>query len=303
VTYFSAAGNDGSNGYEAAFNPGIYSSYWGDTFNNFTPGHGTTSYLPVTVPSGDSVVFALEWAQPAASASPGHGATGELDLFLTDTSGYIVGYSLANTVGHDPYQEIDYTNYSASPQTLYLWVGLYSGAAPKDFKLMALDDGGGVKLGTYSSNTDSGTIYGHPAAEGDISTGADFFHDTPAFGVPPVSEYYSSTGPTNLYFNPNGTAMASPLVRPGPAIMAVDGADTSFFGFQINDGNKFPNFFGTSAAAPAAGAVAALMLQADSHLTPSQIESILQTTAVHQNDSVAGLIQAHAAVDAAWHMV
>lgn len=301
VTYFSAAGNAGSNGYEGRFTRGVHDGRW--TFDNFTPGHGQHDSIPVTIPAGDEVVFVLEWAQPAASASPGHGAKSELDLFLVRSGGAIVSQSRDRTIGHDPFQAIDYVNHLGHARTLYLDVGLHAGSMPRDFKLMALDDGAGVRLGSYASNRNHGTIYGHPAAAGAVSVGADFIGDTPAFGTdPPVTEYYSSTGPTDIYFQPNGTAFASPIVRSGPGLMAPDGADTSFLGFQIQDGDTLPNFFGTSAAAPAAAAVDALIRQADPLLTASQGVDILQSTALYQPDSVAGLIQADVAVNLAWDL-
>jgi hypothetical protein len=83
--------------------------------------------------------------------------------------------------------------------------------------------------------------------------------------------------------------------------MAADGAATSFFGFQLLS-DSFPHFFGTSAAAPAAAAIDALMLQSDPLLTAGQALGIMQSTAVHQPDSVAGLAQANLAVTAAYNL-
>jgi hypothetical protein len=301
VTYLSAAGNDGGNGYEGAFTPGFHRN--GRVFDNFTPGQRPHWFLPVAVPAHDDVVFILEWAQPAASASPGHGAASELDLILANGSRGAISRSASHTIGHDPFQGIEFINNLAHTRVMYLGVALKAGPVPADFKLMALDDGAGVVLGSYSSNINHGTIYGHPAAAGAVSIGADFFGSTPAYGTsPPQSEPYSSLGPTMIYFQPNGLPYPTPLERGGPGLMAPDGADTTFLGFQISDGDKLPNFFGTSAAVAAAGAVDALVREADPLLTAAQGIDILQATSIPQPDSVAGLINADTAVNLAWDL-
>ena len=84
-------------------------------------------------------------------------------------------------------------------------------------------------------------------------------------------------------------------LRQKPDFVGPDGGDDTFLGFEIannttyNDTStvaqcannaSFPNFFGTSAAAPHAAAIAALMLQYNSGLTPAQIYSALQTSAL-----------------------
>ena len=51
---------------------------------------------------------------------------------------------------------------------------------------------------------------------------------------------------------------------------------------------SFPNFFGTSAAAPHAAAAAALMLQANPNLTPTQIIAALQNSALAMGSSSSG---------------
>jgi subtilisin family serine protease len=80
-----------------------------------------------------------------------------------------------------------------------------------------------------------------------------------------------------------------------PEIVAPDGGDTTFFGTDT-DGNGFPNFFGTSAAAPHAAGVAALLLQDK----PFQVYASLEGAAIDMdiagfdNNSGFGLIQADA---------
>ncbi|WP_229380035.1 S8 family serine peptidase [Fibrella forsythiae] len=69
----------------------------------------------------------------------------------------------------------------------------------------------------------------------------------------------------------------STLIRQKLEITAANGGNTTFFGSDA-DGDGFPNFFGTSAAAPNAAAVAALMQQQNrvTPLAPDRIVSILE---------------------------
>jgi subtilisin family serine protease len=100
-------------------------------------------------------------------------------------------------------------------------------------------------------------------------------------------------------------------VRDKPEIVCPDGGNTTFFGFDIgdpgdgSDADSFPNFFGTSAAAPHAAAVAALMLEANSALASGAVYSILQQTAADMgpagfdDDTGFGFCQADLAVEMA----
>ncbi len=102
-------------------------------------------------------------------------------------------------------------------------------------------------------------------------------------------EYYSSVGGGPILFDKTGARLATPQIRQKPNFVAPDGGNNTFLGFkdtgntstvsQCANNASYPNFFGTSAAAPHAAALAALMLQANSALTPTQIYTAMQSTA------------------------
>ena len=308
VNYFSSAGNDSNlplvTGYEGAWKAG--GKYFGGgettTLMQFAPGQ---DYLKVHLTGGE--IFDLQWSNPGAAAG-GKGATADLDLFLTNADGSVV-YTLSNAsnIGGDPVEVIaaydDATGDPLAPGTYYLRVGRFEGPAPAEIKLMALGNGADVSFDSPASNTNTGTFFGHAATVGASAVGAAFYGETPEYGTSPaLPEYYTSSGPDNILFDVNGNKLATPQQRT-VSMTAVDGVDNTFLGFPIHfDQNTFPNFFGTSAAAPDAAAVAALMLQANAGLTTADVRSLLMDSASDMdaagfdNLTGAGLIDARRAV-------
>jgi hypothetical protein len=143
--------------------------------------------------------------------------------------------------------------------------------------------------------------------------GAAFFVNTTSCGASVTRlDAYSSAGGAPILFDTSGKPLSPAIVRQKPDFVGPDGVNTTFFGFigitdnsmvpQCANNATLPNYFGTSAAAPHAAGLAALMLQANSALTPAPIYQILRASAAPMGgqtpnfDSGYGFIQATAAM-------
>lgn len=100
---------------------------------------------------------------------------------------------------------------------------------------------------------------------------------------PNIPESYTSPGPATILFDRNSVRLAVPEIREVPRVAAIAGANNSFFASDTtSDYDTNPNFSGTSAAAPHAAAIAALVLQANGgpgSVTPTAMTTILQRSA------------------------
>ena len=297
VQYFSAAGNDGKTYYEGGFN-GVSTTIAGVgtgavIANDFG---GGSPYLNLTIAAGAKGSGSFEWAQPFASiGTSGKSATNSLAIYLLDSTGAVVASSTDNQVGLDPVQSISYTNPAAATSTAFRLVVVQNGGtvpAGQLFKLLS-PNGTLITVGPNAS-TGSGNIYGHELLTNQNSLAAINFTKTPAFGVsPPTPAGFTSPGPGSLLFDNQGNALATPINPNEPNFGAAQGSGTAVAGFAP--------FNGTSAAAPNAGAVLALVLDASGKLSTTQGTSILTQSAIPVTTSLpdigAGLIQARAAVE------
>lgn len=318
VAYFSSAGNDGNLSYEnttPSFTIAGTGSQANEKVLNFDPsGASSTTSLPVSIPQlvpGEFITLIVEWDQPFVTGATGSsGSAASIDICLagnsllsTISSGTCTGGS---KLGGDSVQLVTLGNPAnatglSAAENITVSIGMVNGGtAPGRVKFVVMDDGAGSAI-TSPYSTNSPTLQGHPGADGAAAVGAAFYFNTPACGASSVAlETFSALAGDPILFNSNGGRLGTPIVRNKPDFVAPDGVNNTMLGGPLQNyvsttvlnnvnasgtsscrtNTSFPSFFGTSAAAPHAAALAALMLQAFPGMSGSQVISTLQSTAI-----------------------
>ena len=298
VSYFTAASNEGTDYVQQNFSMmqvAVRGLPGGAVVQNFGSTADPQPWVDVTVPTGGTLRLDMQWNQPFASIGGGGGGGGSADsigMALYDSAGNLVAAASGDMVGGNPDQILSYVN-SAAGTTFRLIVFANGGASPPGmFKI--------INYGSGSINNDagsgSGTVIGHEMVAGANTVGAVAYANTAAFGGSNTPEGFSSVGTGTILYNANGAALSTPVSSRKVNFLAPDGSVTSVFA----------PFYGTSAAAPDAAAVAALVLQAHPGLTPAQVTTILEDTATPVTGAAAaaagaGVLNADAAVQMALH--
>jgi hypothetical protein len=317
VTYLTAAGNDNlieaGTGHEiASWEAPAYrdsgacpaavaalKEFNGSHCMDFDPGAGIDRTFGIKVEPEETLTLDLQWAEPW------NGVITDLDAVLLSPSGgkVLTGSAEANSGLNGtqrPVEIVQWTNESKTSETVQLAINRYSGLLPR-LKFILMENGRGVSATEYpvSSGGDvvGPSVAGHAGAASAISVAAVPYSDGTRV------ERYSSRGPVTHYFGPvDGPAPALPLGSPEeiakPDLAATDCGATTFFAF-LSGGTW--RFCGTSAAAPHAAAVAALVRQAKPTLPPQQVRNALTGTAspvggYGPNAAGAGLVDAFAAI-------
>lgn len=306
--FFSSAGNqgnvvDGTSGhYEGQFvDSGVGVGKFAGSAHDFDPDPNAKQlFNPLSGYSGNSPVT-LHWADPLGQSF------NDYDLYLVNAQGNVVTFSQNNQDGaQDPYERL---NTPATSTGTRLAVVKFRG----DDKYFALSLFGG----RFADSSDGlkkfvtpGMTRGHSAAKGAISVAAapaaqalpfDLHPGDPAnpkgpypnaFDSTQKPERFTSDGPRKTFFAPDGTPLAE--TRQKPDITAADGVTTSVPGFAP--------FFGTSASAPNAAAIAGLILSGNPTLSPAEVKEALVVTAIDivesgvDNRTGAGIVMADKAL-------
>ena len=233
----------------------------------------------------------LFWSDPLGAS------TNDYDLFVVGIGG-VVGASTTTQNGtQDPYESAS-GNFIAGYEVV---VVKFSGAS----RFLQLENGTKTQFAGLSVNT-PGRIKGHNCVNAQNAfcvAATDVANSYPfAFAggsVDPV-ESFSSDGPHHLFYYPNGQPITpgnfsstGGLLVQKPDITAGDGVH----------GSAVPNFspfYGTSAAAPQAAGIAALVLSKNLAQTPLEVRIALESSALDimtngvDRDSGYGIVMATA---------
>jgi subtilisin family serine protease len=278
VPYFSAAGNFARGSWEGPWKEGF--GPFGPTLD-FTDGEGGEALSLQVRANRDSTII-LQWSDPTAYASGLPGPKTDLDLYL-EIDGDLAGFS----IDANQYRPLEFV-FLDEGNTYDIFIERFSGPPPEFIKMIFFGDVERVSSNGDPRTISAGTTFGHANAEGVIGVGAAAYINTPGFGVSPaIPERYTAAGGVPILFDLQGERLDKEQVRQTPAFTAPDGTCTNFFGgLDVFDTGVSAcyNFFGTSAAAPNAAAVAALMLQVQPRLQPDDIRGILVRTAEDMDD-------------------
>jgi hypothetical protein len=267
--YFSSAANSNN------LASGTSGTWEGDFVdggtNTLLPGgslhsFGTNAYDVLTAVGFE---VTLQWSDPLGASS------NDYDLFILNSGGTAVVSmgATAQTGTQDPFEFIDCSISGACPSGGRVAIFKHTGAAVRALRIDTM-------RGQLSVKT-NGSTYGHNAAATAYTVAAVDLrtHTGTQFNGTEVNNAYSSDGPRKIFYTPTGSA-----ITPGNVLFGTSGG-TTLSKVDITAGNcghtvTFSTFCGTSASAPTAASIAALLKQAKPSLTPAQIKTALFSTAI-----------------------
>jgi subtilisin family serine protease len=248
------------------------------TIHNFGTVNSPQNFDTLTATSS---FISLKWSDPLG------GSCNDYDLYILDSTGSTIkGFSASSqTCTQDPYELIVQGTNCGTPLARgycpavgdRIVVVLFNG----DPRALRID----TNRGMLSINT-AGSTYGHNAGANTVSVAATYWNSAhtgvrPFTGFANPNEGFSSDGPRKIFYNPDGSAITPDnflfstnggTTLQKPDLAAADGVSCKTPGFLP--------FLGTSAAAPHAAGIAALILSVQPMWTPAQVLNAMTSTAL-----------------------
>ncbi len=283
--YFSSAGNSGDNHYELGYVdnfPDLDLPVPLLNLHDFGLAAGEESdvdWLGVVGGAGNFFAVFMQWNDKFGAAA------NDYDVYLFDINGFPAGdpageYPIggngveAQDGDDDPLEIAFVVNPDGEPpigdvKPFFIVVDRFAGDPDKVLEM----NFNGLFAVDPLYNVAAGSVWGHAAARLAISvaaTGAVVNLDGTPNPMLDIIEPFSSQGPSLIYFSPKGLPLSQ--ARRTPKVTATDGVSVTGFG-------GFPEvFYGTSASAPHAAAIAALVKEADPSIGYNEFDRLIRTT-------------------------
>ena len=305
VTYFSSAANSGNLN---AGQSGVWEGNFAPTAApSVVPGSGVVAHdfgggaNSNLITQDPPQLITLQWSDPWG------GSSNDYDLYVLDqTLTSVVAFSNNTQNGsQDPYEQIN-SGIDASGNPI-------NHLNNRIVVVRTSGQGRYIHVNTHRGRLAIGTdgsTFGHNAAESAITVAAVDVATANggAFtgGAANPVQTFSSDGPRRIFYHADGTPITPRNFSStgGTNLQKPDIAAGDCVATDALPQNFFNPFCGTSAAAPHAAAIAALMKAQNSSLTPEQIRQALESAALDieatgvDRDSGYGLIDAQRALAA-----
>lgn len=258
TAYLVSAGNRARQSWEGVFTP-----VGSPANNDFDPGAGSDTRQTVATLSSASQQLSvfLQWDDPFGAVTHDYA----LDVYDSTGTSLIQTFNNNNIATGIPAEGFTATG----PLTFTIAIRRVAGTGASHLKWIANGQFTGSVPAEYApaqaidpdAASARGTLAVAAVRQNDVGL------DTP--------ESFSSRGPAiTRYFDKDGNPLSPAEVRPKPDIAAADGVAVTP-GFDVGTPDLNP-FFGTSAAAPSAAGVAALVLSARPSMSVDQLYSVLK---------------------------